>query len=136
MIFVPSTLTLINGKSLIALTTASMNTGVKVIFSPSLFSKKLFLDDKNIDFNYSNIVKLLATNETFLVKTLISRTNIKISNNIYNDIFKLYIDELSKAFHETNKYYKKSMDFKGVKPFPDAKMVWKISNIYFIVKYI
>ena len=34
----PSTLTLIFGKSLIAFTTASMKMGVKVSFSPSRFS--------------------------------------------------------------------------------------------------
>ena len=48
MMLVPETETLIMGKSLIALATASMKIGVKVKFSPSRFLKSFFMRSRHL----------------------------------------------------------------------------------------
>jgi hypothetical protein len=62
-------------------------------------------NDKDFDFNYNILLKLLAINNINLVKIFMARANkLKIPQTVYDDIFKLYIDNIIQSFTEQTKY--------------------------------
>src|SRR5690554_939308 len=70
MILSPSTLMLINGKSFIAFATASINTGVNVKFSPSLFLKSALI----LFLQFQMLVTSASTNEVTCGEVCFERT--------------------------------------------------------------